>query len=74
MTKSREETNSEILSSAKSADVILPETTSEISRRHSYSVHPIQCRCFSCRTLRFKPYNSILERQRKNELDWWQED
>lgn len=74
MTKSKSETDAEILVSAKSADVILPETSSIITRRHTSSVHPVQCYCDLCRERRFENWSPIGEAERKEELDWYQGD
>lgn len=74
MTKSKSETAAEILASAKIADVILPETSSIITKRHTNSVHPVACKCLLCRERRFKNWSPIGEAKRKEELDWWQGD
>lgn len=72
--KSQSETDAEILSGAKSADVILPETQSIITRRHTRSVHPIACRCSLHAEIRFRNFSTKDEIKEKTERDWWQED
>lgn len=74
MTKSKEETNAEILSSAKQADVVTPESSSVITKRHVNSTHPIQCRCLLHREIRFHDFSAKDEQQKKSDLDWYQGD
>jgi hypothetical protein len=72
--KSQSETNSEILQSAKSADVITPESSSTINVRHTRSVHPKNCMCLLHRELRFTNYSTRREQEVKTDLEWWQGD
>jgi hypothetical protein len=75
MAKSQAQTDAEILASAKIAEEILPEGTSEIRVRHTRSQHPIQCQCLIHRdiTKRRNP-SPIQEAKDKEELDWYQGD
>lgn len=73
MPKSQSQTDAEILANAKEADVILPETSSIITRRHTRSVHPIQCNCSLHRDIRKRRVDSaIQEALDKDKLDWYQ--
>ena len=72
MSKSQAQTDAEILAGAKRGDVIVPEGMSLITRRHTRSVHPVQCNCDLCIDRRFKPFSPIGEAKKKEELDWYQ--
>jgi hypothetical protein len=71
MTKSREQTDAEILSSAKIADEINPEGSSTIRVRNTSSVHPTQCNCLLHRNLNLKKFDPIKEEKDKEVLDWY---
>lgn len=70
--KSKEQTDIEILESAKEADVIIPETSSIITRRHTSSVHSIQCNCSIHANLKLRANDSEqAEDLEKAKRDWW---
>lgn len=72
--KTQQETDAEIISSAKIADVILPEIASEIRIRHTRSAHPVQCYCLLHRVTRFdKNFSSSRENEVKDSLEWSRE-
>lgn len=73
MPKSQSETDEEILSSTKaSSDVILPETSSIIQKRHTRSVHPVDCKCDLHSETRYRPFSTVDEVKEKEERDWYQ--
>jgi hypothetical protein len=67
MTKSKSQTNQEILSSASSDD----NNISQIRVRHVESQHPVDCLCDLCRNLRFSPNSPIAENSEKDKLNWY---
>jgi hypothetical protein len=73
MTKSKSQTDAEILASAKIADEVHPETMSLIYRRHTSSVHPVQCNCLIHRDIKKRNTASATqEATDKAKLDWYQ--
>lgn len=67
MTKSKEETNNEILSTAS----IDNNDISQIRVRHVESQHPQDCCCQLCSDLKFNPNSPIAENSEKTKLDWY---
>jgi hypothetical protein len=67
MTKSKSQTNSEILSEAKKADNLV----SQIPIRHVNSQHPKDCLCKVCNPLRFSPNDSQAELKEKIKNDYY---
>lgn len=70
--KTQAQTDAEILTSAKAADVVSKETSSTIRIRNSESVHPIQCECLIHRNLKLREFSTPKEIKAKAELDWYQ--
>jgi Pyruvate/2-oxoacid:ferredoxin oxidoreductase delta subunit len=67
MTKSKEQTNQEILSSASNDNNFV----SQIRVRHVNSQHPQDCNCTLCKDLKFTPNSPIREDAEKTSLDWY---
>lgn len=67
MSKSKLQTNNEILSSA-SAD---NNDTSEIRVRHVNSQHTVDCLCNLCKNLRNTPNSPVAEDSEKTRLNWY---
>jgi Pyruvate/2-oxoacid:ferredoxin oxidoreductase delta subunit len=67
MSKSKSQTNNEILSSASQDN----NNTSQIRVRHVESQHSVDCLCSLCKSLRFSPNSPIAENSEKDKLDWY---
>lgn len=67
--KTKEETDKEILESAKETD----SKTSQINIRDTNSEHPLDCHCIIHRVVKFdKALSSKEEGRRKKELDFYE--
>lgn len=67
--KTKSETDKEILEQAS----INNNKISEVRVRHTDSVHPLDCSCEPCKTLRFTINASPeAENEIKENLDWYQ--